>query len=140
MDRWFSFFIHALIAGTLLITTSTADEDTRLLHNKKNDQSGRILQNHDACQGTKEVKQHGHIYMEVGGRPSDVENTHYHALENALLSFYYSGSSHLCDDNAGYRHLTGAKINRDIIPSSSKKIVYFLLSFVCLYSTAELGR
>ena len=138
MDRWLSFFAHALVAGILLtaststtqvVVATTVEEETLLLLNKKDGQSGRILQNNDACRGINEVKQHGHIYMEVEGRPADVENAHYHALENAMLSFYYSGSSHLCDDNAGYRHLTGAKIDRGIIPSSSTKRQKFLMDF-----------
>ena len=60
MDRWLSFFAHALVAGILLtaststtqvVVATTVEEETLLLLNKKDGQSGRILQNNDACRG-----------------------------------------------------------------------------------------
>lgn len=108
--------VHVL--GTLV--RSNASEDNLDFPSERN------LQAVFACAGVDEEEQQGNIYMEVVGRPSDLQDGHLHVLEDALVSLYQSATEEVC--SGGYRHLTGAKINTASIPSSNQ-VRTFVIDF-----------
>ena len=105
MNRWILLLIH-------LVATHAENLVLRRIHED------------DACHDIEEIKQQGLLYMEVVGRPSDIQTTHIHALEDALITYYDSASEKICD--TGYRYLTGAEINRESIPTSSERQTFIL--------------
>eukprot|EP00980_Cylindrotheca_fusiformis_P030734 scaffold25332_cov186-Cylindrotheca_fusiformis.AAC.1 len=117
MERWVLLALQLL---GMCVAGASASEDQTLLPTE------RHMRELSSCAGVEEEQQTGHIYMEVEGRPSDLQTGHFRVLEDALVSLYAASSEENCDE--GYRHLTGAKVNRNSIPSSNQ-IRTFVIDF-----------